>query len=436
MKRKKKIFRPKRNYYIKRKSRSAVKVITGIAALAVLVFVGYSAAGPISRYLEDRPHSTDTEPWTPEDQSTSSDFSAEPAGESDVPEIDSPDETAPPVTDKKDYIASVSEAVKTETTPAESEPAMPTVKSGGAAYSLSVSDMQDRETLIAALDDLAASGCSAVIFPMKTEGGAFRYKTAIPFVYTVYEGEDPVRSDIPADEIAKAAQSRGLRPVALISVLSDNNRYGDYRDGSYHTLDDDAWLDTSPDKGGKPWLSPFESDTQNYMCDIVTELANAGFGDIICDDFIFPEFRSSDIELLGEEVSPYSDRHLALTGLAVKMTEAGSAAGSRVMLRITSNSIIKRYSELFYPDELTGCTVMIDYSENNISRTMVAGDNEVILDDMEMYEKITAVYGEAINRCGSLKAVPMIERDSMSADDFGEAVKAFTAMGYEEYYVY
>ncbi|MCM1523757.1 MAG: hypothetical protein NC120_04790 [Ruminococcus sp.] len=435
MRRKKKIFRPKRNYHIKRRNRNAVKIAAGIVSVAALVFVGYSAAGPIGRYIADRPRSVETEPWTPEGSESS-----EPP-ETSADNTDNAvgaDMTLPPVqTDKSEYISSVSEAAKTgsaadltEQTPSAA------VKSGGAAYSISKSDMQDRETLKAALDELAASGCSAVIFPMKTEGGVFRYKTAVPFVQTVYEGSDPVVSDVAAAEIAEAAESRGLRPVALISVLNDNNRYGDYREGSYHTLDDDAWLDSSPEKGGKPWLSPFESETPVYLCDIVSELANAGFKDIICDDFIFPEFRSSDIELLGEKVSPYSDRYLALTSLAVKMTEAGREADARVMLRITANSVVKRYSELFYPEELAGCTVMIDYSENNISRTMVAGDSEVILDDMEMYEKITAVYGEVVNRCGELSSVPMIERGSMSADEFGDAVKALTAMGYDEYYVY
>ena len=49
MRKSKRIFRPKRRYRIKKRNDNAIKIISGVAALAVLVFVGYSAAGPISR---------------------------------------------------------------------------------------------------------------------------------------------------------------------------------------------------------------------------------------------------------------------------------------------------------------------------------------------------------------------------------------------------
>ncbi len=431
MRRKKKLFRPKRRYKIKRRNDNIIKIVTGVAAVAVLVFVGYSAAGPVSRYLEERANQTETQPWTPENTDTAQ-------TEESLPDI---------VTEISDTQAEVSETAPAETsapevtetsaseTKAVTEPA-PEIKSGGAAYMISAEDMADTDSLEAALDDIRNSGCSAVIFPMKTEGGIFNYNTDIDFVDTVIDGDDPIHSELTAEEIAQAAESRGLRPVALISVLKDNNRYGDYRDGSYRSMDDSTWLDTSPEKGGKPWISPFDPVAREYLCDIVTELGEAGFGEIIADDFIFPEFRSSDIELLGEQVSPYSDRYLALTELAVMMTEAGNDADTRVMLRITANSVIKGYSELFHPEELEGCTVMIDYSENNISRTMISNDEEIILDDLDEHDKVSAVFAEVTERCGELDTVPMLERESMSADDFSEAVSALTEAGYNKYYVY
>lgn len=435
MRRKKKIFKPKRHYKIKRRNENAVKIIAGAAAVAALIFVGYSVAGPIGRYIASRPDRTETQPWTPTDtdvitEETSAQTEELPA----VTDITQPSVSLPAVTEAQTSADALQPAETTVTT-AASEPTA-ALRDGGAAYYLDPDSMSDADSLDAALDELAASGCNAVIFPVKTEGGIFHYKTELDMVATVIDGNDPIASELSASDIVKAAESRGLRPVALMSVLYDNNRYGDYRDGSYRSEDGDTWLDTSPDKGGKPWLSPFDETAQEYLCDIVTELGEAGFDEIICDDFIFPEFRSSDIDMLGEEVSPYSDRYQALTSLAVMMNNAGNDAGTRVMLRITANSVIRGYSELFYPDELEGCRIMIDYSENNISRTMVAGNDEVILDDMDMYEKITSVYGEVSSRCGDLPVYPMLDRESMSADDFDEAVKALTAMGYDEYYVY
>lgn len=438
MKRRKKIFKPKRHYKIKRRNENTVKIIAGAAAVAALIFVGYSVAGPIGRYIASRPDRTESQPWSPSDTDAVSE------------ELPSVSENAQSETGNAAQTAdtSVSEApavtlpagteAPVATLPAETVPetAAPAVKEGGAAYYLDPDFMADEDSLSAALDELAADGCSAVIFPVKTEGGIFHYATKLDFVQTAVDGRDPVESELSAEDIVNAAESRGLRPVALVSVLYDNNRYGDYRDGSYRSEDGDTWLDTSPDKGGKPWLSPFDETAQEYLCDMITELGTAGFGEIICDDFIFPEFRSSDIDMLGEEVSPYSDRYHALTSLAVMMNNAGNDAGTEVLLRITANSVIRGYSELFYPEELDGCRIMIDYSEDNISRTMVAGDEEIILDDMEMYEKITAVFGEVSDRCGELPSYPMLDRESMSADEFDRAVKALTAMGYDKYYVY
>ena len=436
MKRRKKIFKPKRHYKIKRRNENAVKIIAGAAAVAALIFVGYSVAGPIGRYIASRPDRTESEPWTPSDTDVVSE--SLPVDSESVSEAVSgvQTESLPAVSETSAIAGETTQApAVSETELIETAPAA-VIREGGAAYYLDPDSMADADSLNAALDELGASGCSAVIFPVKTEGGVFHYATELDFVDTVIDGNDPVVSQLSASDIVNAAESRGLRPVAIVSVLYDNNRYGDYRDGSYRSEDGDTWLDTAPEKGGKPWLSPFDETAQEYLCDIVTELGKAGFTEVICDDFIFPEFRSSDIDMLGEEVSPYSDRYHALTSLAVMMNNAGNEAGTEVMLRITANSVIRGYSELFYPDELDGCRIMIDYSENNISRTMVAGNEEVILDDMDMYEKITAVYGEVSSRCGDLPAYPMLDRESMSADDFDEAVKALTAMGYDKYYVY
>lgn len=431
MRRGRKIFRPKRRYKIRRHNENAIKIITGVAAVAVLVFVGYSAAGPISRYLEERANRTETEDWSVEDTPeavTDNVFS-----EAETAPLPTEESVTLPVTD--DTASAVTTEAFTErvteiTTAAE-------LRESGAAYTIDPEALSDMESLEAALDEVRSSGASAVILPVKTEGGYFRYATALPFVKTVTDGNDPICSELTAKEIVKAVRNKGLRPIALVSVLYDNNRYGDYRDGSYRCADDDStWLDGSPDKGGKPWLSPFDETAQDYLCDIMRELGGAGFKEIICDDFIFPEFRSSDIEMLGEEVSVYNDRHKALTRLACMMTDAGEESGAKVMLRITANSIIKGYSELFYPAELDGCSIAVDFSENNISSTMISGDNEIILDDMTEKERIMSVFAEVTDQCGSMKTVPMLERSSMPADDFAEAVEALSSIGYDTYYVY
>ncbi len=458
MRRNKRLFRPKRRYRIKKNNTNAIKAITGVLAVAVLVFVGYSAAGPVSEFLqtraeqkqqtEENAHTEQTDnsqeqavilpeiitdaavtEQTVSVQTTASE--TEPvmttAGDSMIETVD---ETTAPITQTE--TETTTEAVTEETVPHVSS----VLKTEGAAFMISPESMADKESIGSALDELKAEGYTAVIFPMKTEGGIFRYDTKIPFVDTAIDGDDPVVSELSAEQVLYEAESRGLMAVGYISVLTDNNRYGDYRDGSYRSLDDSTWLDASPDNGGKPWISPFDPVAQEYLCDIVTELGDAGFTEIICDDFIFPDFRSSDIELLGEQVSERGDRYLALTKLAQMMTEAGKQSGADVMIRVTANSIIKGYSEVFVPEELAGCHVLVDYSEYNMASVIRSDGSEQDIESMEQYDKVTAVFDHIIGRSNNVEISPMFNRKSMTPDEYYHSIDAVTAMGYIKYYIY
>lgn len=452
--RKKKIFRPKRRYKIKRRNDNIIKLVVCVCVVGILFFVGYSIAGPVSSFIEERARQSEEEQYSSATDDTSymspdelesvqkTDYQQEISNVTDSSQSDAqqsvpaaPQDTAAPVQttapDNEDSAPQIYTDPFSESFAVSYE-----ISEGGAAYSLTEEELADIDLLKERLAEIRGDGYSAVIFPMKTQGGTFHYATAIPLVATCVEGEPAVDSDITAGELAQLAESYGLRPAASISVLYDNNRYGDYRDGSYRSLDGSTWLDTSPEKGGKPWLSPFDETAKQFCCDIVTELAEAGFAEIICYDFVFPEFRTSDIELLGDEVSVYNGRYKAITELAQLMTKAGENSGAQVMLRITANSIIKDYSELYVPERLQGCTMLVDYSENNMSRTMVTGSTEVILDEMNTYDKVTAVFSKIAYESSGMYIVPMLEASSMSADDYNEAVKALSAMGYTKYYIY
>ena len=92
------------------------------------------------------------------------------------------------------------------------------LRDGGAAYYLDPDSMSDADSLDAALDELAASGCNAVIFPVKTEGGVFHYRTELDFVATVIDGNDPIQSELSAADIVKAADADDLYQIMLQST--------------------------------------------------------------------------------------------------------------------------------------------------------------------------------------------------------------------------
>ena len=171
MRRKKKIFKPKRHYKIKRRNENAVKIIAGAAAVAALIFVGYSVAGPIGRYIASRPDRTETQPWTPTD---TDDTAAQTAELPAVTDITQSDISLPVSEEAQTSAAAVTEPAETTVTTVSEQTAA--LRDGGAAYYLDPDSMSDADSLDAALDELAASGCNAVIFPVKTEGGVFHYK--------------------------------------------------------------------------------------------------------------------------------------------------------------------------------------------------------------------------------------------------------------------
>ena len=127
--------------------------------------------------------------------------------------------------------------------------------------------------------------------------------------------------------------------------------------------DGSRWLDNTKAKGGKAWVSPFSSVTQTYLSDLVKEIADAGFFEIWCTGVTFPNFRSSDLDYLGDQVKN-ADRAEALTDL---LNQLGDAAGAvPVLLYANAQQAESGQAEAFRPDELEISGVVLDL-EGSIS---------------------------------------------------------------------
>lgn len=327
---KRRLFKPKRHSRIKKQQDQIIKIVAGVAGFAVLLFIGFSAAKPIDEYFKARAAEKNNsgQIWTPpvtEVQNISD------TREDNVPPPEDPVVTARRPDSETDGIIS--------------------------AYRLTTADMRDMSTLSEALDHAAARGYKGVLIPMKTEGGKYWYKTEDKTVALALPS--PIMNNMRADEIVQAAKSRGLTPSAYVSVLTDNNRYGDDRLGAYHTASGQAWLDGDPDKGGKPWICPYDEDAQELLCGMMDELGKAGFRHIVCSDLIFPDFRASDIEYIGEELGKDTQRHRYLTALVRKMTNSARGAGADMLICLWAQDILSGKAEVFAPDELAGCSLAV-----------------------------------------------------------------------------
>lgn len=239
-------------------------------------------------------------------------------------------------------------------------------------YALSVNDMVNREILNSALARIPEDyGIEYVEVPLKVSGGKIYYASG---VFTAVQSGAAAEGNMPLGEISSAITQAGYKPMALISTFNDNIAPATIHEIGYTTYTDGIqWIDDDAEAGGKPWASPFSTTAVNYNINIIDEVSGAGFGKVICSDFVFPEFRSTDVEILGEHViSP--DRYMALTSAANTLYEHITNKGSSMMLEVSAADILSGKSDIMQPMLLKVNTLILDINIDEIKYGVSTGD--------------------------------------------------------------
>ncbi len=400
-----KIYRANTSYK-KRKALKAVKIFFLIILLAVLVFLGYCVARSVADYLSDRNEGNisadDTIPWTP------------PAAPDDGEDIDNNGDADDAVPE---------ETVNNETADNDNF----------SAYTLPVSALASESALKETLEYVKEGGYTAVIAVLKDEGGKIYYKTASEMAAS---DETAVAGDMQAGQICSMIRSAGFVPIAEINILEDNNRYGMNRDGSYHLISDNsAWLDNAPAKGGKPWLSPFDPYTQSYAEFLANEVSSSGFEYIVFDGFVFPHFRNSDLNYIGDTVKS-EDRYKALVNIENISADAAVKNGSVPMMMTSAGDILSGKAEVFKPDEIASGMIAVNYVPSEMEGTAVINGQEVAVSELSAYDRAKTVLGEVKRLSGEGKMiVPVIRQNDFSQADFSEIIAAAIDLGMDSYIV-
>lgn len=364
--------------------------LVAVISLAGLVFLGYSVGKPIIEYL-NTPAAERGDPWV----------RPKPAPET--------------------------EEIPVETEPAEETTAAPIMLTDRfSAIEISPADMQNAETLKAALANAKNQGYSAAVLPLKDIGGVLNYASSSALAQMTDEN---VKSTITAPELADIVTSSGLIPIAKLNLLNDNNRYNKL--GIYKNTDGSTWLDNSAAKGGKPWLSPFDSDTQNYFSELSAEISSAGFKHIICCGLEFPPFRNSDLNYIGDSVKD-ANRYKALL-LSVESVK--SSASGEVAAEMSAKKIFDGTEEAFHPEELSDTVIAVRFSVNEIGNSIRYNGKEVVLSDMTISERVNAVYSAVRELAPNAKIMPYIDQNGLTSAEVGEAVSAVVGLGYKNYIV-
>ncbi len=396
------------SYEKKKRLKRALRILLGLIVIAALVFVGYSVGKPILNYLNKENENTDNveEPWTP------------PAVTSWVTEtLDTSGDSTEVTVEPSETVTSPDNIINS---------------SGLTAYMLSEDALSDPSQFSALLDHVKADGYTAVSVTLKAKGGKIYYSTASTMAKS---DENAVVGNMPIQQIASLIKNSGLKMIAELNILEDNNRYGEYRDGSYHALDGSTWLDTAADKGGKPWLSPFDDDTKElgrYMAD---EVSAAGFDYITVSGLTFPTFRNSDLKLLGDTVKD-ANRYKALIELANIVQTTANEHNTKTFIRTNAADIIYGRAEIFKPSELSGYTLLIDFDPAEFTDSVVYSNNEIVFSELDPSSKFKTAFEIIKGQCGTeISVIPVITESGSNHADYDSLIAEIINEDFESYFV-
>lgn len=341
-----KIKKSKHNLYNKKKSKSrqTLTIVLTIVAACVLGVVGYGIGKPIMNYFQSRgEHSAD-----PSDQDNSSDVSSDISG--------------------GDQSGDISGDSSGDSSGSDTPPVPPEVEDIK-LYVLPVDATASSASLGSALAAAKEAGYDTVAVTLKDENGYLYYKTEVE---RVRYDSIIVKGTLTAAQIAEQITNAGMTPAAKISMLKD--RITPMYFGGFTFENGTHWLDDypPPDGSGKRWLSPFVPESVQYLTNIASELAGAGFEHIICENITYPAFHPIDIDTYLKHLSltDRTKRLNALWDMADAAKGAVEAHGAKFWIELNGADFIKadRFgtnAEIAgSAEKLSGVGVIVDYSQS------------------------------------------------------------------------
>lgn len=388
-----KIYKTKeKNYYGKSPVGKAFSVGLTVLLIGGIVFIGYSVAEPLINYTKKKGDST------AESEMIASDTTPT-------------DENGEPVTEEG------------------AAPQVPVSAEAYRAYALDPLDIADAQSIKAALKRVPSEEKIEYIeVPLKVSGGNIYYATNN--YYATSSGV--IQSYTKLSEIVSAISAEGYKPVALISTFNDSIIPNYFRDMSYLTVDDGSqWIDNDINAGGKPWMTPFSESAVEYNTDIAEEVAQAGFERVVCYDFVFPDFRPSDVEFLGEKVvSP--DRYMALTSAANMMYDKIMTEGSKMMLEVNASDLLKGKNDVLQPMLLKVNTIILNIDLDLMSYGVYTGDTvyEFTGTPAENVRKMLDLVSEDVS---DFNVAVRVSGTTLSTQEMLEAKEEIVGYGFDSY---
>lgn len=298
------------------------------------------------------------------------------------------------------------------------------------AFWLAEKEIADIEALEAVLGRVSDKDYNTVIVPLKIEGGKLNYKSYNEGAEMAEAGNETELS-----EIISTIKRNGFHPIASINLMEDNlYPLADKAAGFSYAETGLLWYDSDPKNGGRAWLSPSSSTTKNYLSAITTEIANAGFENIIVTDAKYPEFSRLGFDDIGESVTN-ENRYLDLVDVVNLTVKAAHTKNSQLWAEIPAAEMIKGTCEVFQPMLLETDKTVLKINLDDFNGIMSCGNENVDFSTMNIQEKVAKICSVAENYIYKTSFIPEITGTKFTSSDKISVIEYFAEEGYNSYII-
>ena len=152
-----------------------------------------------------------------------------------------------------------------------------------------LSALTDEASIRTAAQQLKAQGMTYAIINLKDTAGQVYYasRTSVGAANAAPTLVDP-------EKIASIFKEEGLVPVAEFAAFRDPaGARADHALAIRYKNQEYLWLDNKASAGGNPWLNPYAAETVQYLGDLIAEVHEMGFDQVLLENVQFPSSTSS-----------------------------------------------------------------------------------------------------------------------------------------------
>ncbi len=254
------------------------------------------------------------------------------------------------------------------------------------AVTADLSSMQNTEMVIAYAKSLQDQNIKEVVLVMKDENGLFYYNSAF-----ATSDDAKASMQIVPSEIISIFHEHDIAVTAAIYAYKDplaalaNAEWA----VQYNGAGGGRWYDNDPANGGKSWLNPYATEAQNYVVNIVKELADLNFDHVVVRAVQYPSVAGLGLTAYGPTESTMT-RDEALRTVVTKLNAVGAEKGMVVSVEYPLSAVNEENLTSYIANPIT-------FGQNNMVISMSATNNGTVWTEAELKAIVDKAKAQGVN---------------------------------------